>query len=147
MEVFEKLQDFLPLIQVDKRGRITKLIEVNSNLGEQLPNIYSEGGIHEVVQELRLRDPKLRKEALQYYENVCYICEQDYSKLYGDLGISFLEVHHKIPISNGVRENSVADVCLVCANCHRMIHSIGKDGIPIDELREIIRENRAKSET
>lgn len=145
MEIIANLKDYLPLYQVDVHGKLIKWSSENSNHSHQLPNVYSEGGIQEITQELRIRDPKLRIEALQYYENICYICEQDYSKLYGNLGISFLEVHHKIPISDGVRENSVTDVCLVCANCHRMIHSIGKDGIPIDELREIIKENKEKS--
>lgn len=143
MEIIEKLQDFLTLYQVDKHGRSKKIIVVNSNQRDQLLNTYSEGGIREVTQELHIRDPKLRIEALQRYKNICYCCEQDYTEIYGDLGISFLEVHHKIPVSDGARKNSVDDVCLVCANCHRMIHSIGKDGILINELREIIRENRA----
>jgi 5-methylcytosine-specific restriction protein A len=108
---------------------------------------YIEGGIREITSEIRNRDPKLRREALNYYNMVCCICEQDFSKIYGDMGDNYLEIHHLIPISDGERKNTVKDVRVVCANCHRMIHSVGKDGVPIEELSENIKQNKEKSKS
>lgn len=143
MEIVDNLEELIPCYIIGSDGILSELVKEELFL----PNgttTYIEGGIREITLEIKNRDPKLRREALDYYNLVCCICEQDFSKIYGDLGEDYLEIHHIIPISEGERKNTVKDVRVVCANCHRMIHSIGKGGIPIEELHEMVSRNKGK---
>lgn len=71
----------------------------------------------------------------------CEICRFDYARRYGDHGKGFIEAHHTRPLSQLPAEGAsikLADLILLCANCHRMIHRKTPWLTP-DELREIIR--------
>jgi 5-methylcytosine-specific restriction protein A len=47
----------------------------------------------------------------------------NFERIYGDRGRGFIECHHVVPLHvAGTRVNSTADLALLCANCHRMIH-------------------------
>jgi 5-methylcytosine-specific restriction protein A len=55
---------------------------------------------------------------------VCQICRFDFAARYGRLGEGYIECHHVVPISQ-LRPGSrtkVADLALLCSNCHRMVH-------------------------
>jgi 5-methylcytosine-specific restriction enzyme A len=55
----------------------------------------------------------------------CEVCGFEYALIYGDRGASFIECHHIVPVHElraGDR-TKLADLRLVCANCHRMIHA------------------------
>ena len=146
MKIIESIEEVIPCYIVGSDGILKELVkEELSPVNDTVTHI--EGGIREVTLEIRNRDPKLRREALDYYKLVCCICEQDFSTIYGDLGENYLEIHHIIPISDGERENTVKDVRVVCANCHRMIHSVGKNGVPIEELSGNIKRNKEKSKS
>ncbi|MDD2649022.1 MAG: HNH endonuclease [Eubacteriales bacterium] len=73
----------------------------------------------------------------------CEICDFSFTDTYGKIGEGFIEAHHIVPISTA-KENAAVkleDMCLVCANCHRMLHrKKPTDGeyLSIDELRSII---------
>ena len=52
----------------------------------------------------------------------CGACGFDFERAYGKLGTGFAECHHVAPVSElrpGQRTN-LADLAIVCANCHRM---------------------------
>ena len=51
----------------------------------------------------------------------CEICSFDFFEVYGDLGSCFFECHHVIPLCElpGRRMTCLADLAVVCANCHR----------------------------
>jgi 5-methylcytosine-specific restriction protein A len=71
---------------------------------------------------------------------VCEVCEFDFGKRYGERGNGFIEAHHTQPLAT-LAENSktkLADLALVCANCHRMIHAL-KPWFSIEELRAVLR--------
>jgi 5-methylcytosine-specific restriction protein A len=55
----------------------------------------------------------------------CEACAFDFSAAYGTRGNGFIECHHTKPISELKPEESthLADLALLCANCHRMIHA------------------------
>jgi hypothetical protein len=55
-------------------------------------------------------------------------CGFEFEKMYGVLGKNFAEIHHLKPLSDqpGPRRPKLADLAVVCANCHRMIHRHGK---------------------
>ena len=71
---------------------------------------------------------------------VCEVCEFDFYRIYGDLGLGYIECHHNNPISTLTQESEtrVGDLSLLCANCHRMIHRI-RPWITVNELKAIIK--------
>jgi predicted HNH restriction endonuclease len=70
---------------------------------------------------------------------VCVVCGFDFHATYGPVGEGFIECHHTVPVSelkDGMRTN-LADVVLVCSNCHRMLHR-RRPWLGIEELRTIL---------
>ncbi len=82
--------------------------------------------------ENKLRLAKIR-EALAGNQGrlVCEVprCGFDFGMRYGEIGMGYAQVHHLKPLSSvshkGVR-NKLADLVVVCANCHVMIHKGGE---------------------
>ncbi|MEH6375651.1 HNH endonuclease [Streptomyces sp. KLMMK] len=76
----------------------------------------------------RERDPKLRRRKLAHAQRLgqplrCEVCAFDFSRLYGQLGEGYIEVHHVVPLHmSGLRKTELDDLALLCANCHRMCH-------------------------
>lgn len=91
----------------------------------------------------RSRDSRLRKKLLQKMTDdrlVCAICDFAAPPLARELRESFYEAHHVRPLAEaeGVTTTKVADLALVCANCHRFIHrliAISKRWVSIAEAR------------
>ncbi|MFE5143264.1 HNH endonuclease [Streptomyces fagopyri] len=51
------------------------------------------------------------------------MCSFVFSTAYGELGAGYIEVHHRPPLHiSGVTETRIADLALLCADCHRMCH-------------------------
>ena len=68
------------------------------------------------------------------------MCGFDFVKTYGVLGEDFAEVHHLNPLSErspaewtSTMRTNVAEVAVLCSNCHRMIHR-RKPALSIEEL-------------
>lgn len=68
----------------------------------------------------------------------CDVCAFDFTDTYGELGDGFIEAHHTLPVSrlDGKTKTKVADLALVCSNCHRMLHR-GRL-LSVKELRKIV---------
>lgn len=66
----------------------------------------------------------------------CEVCRLDFAHRYGERGRGFIEAHHKVPVSqlDGKKRTKVADLSLVCSNCHRMLHR-GQPLLSIEQLR------------
>jgi 5-methylcytosine-specific restriction enzyme A len=69
----------------------------------------------------------------------CEVCGFDFEKVYGSIGIGFIECHHLIPLESIIVEHvtRLSDLALVCANCHRMLHS-RNPVLTLGELREVL---------
>lgn len=54
----------------------------------------------------------------------CEACDFRFDEVYGELGGDYCEVHHRKLLAgrNGVNHTSMADLAILCSNCHRMIH-------------------------
>lgn len=53
----------------------------------------------------------------------CEVCKFDFAATYGALGERFIEAHHIVPLAQaGTTRTVLADLALVCSNCHRMLH-------------------------
>ncbi len=85
--------------------------------------------VKEKKAEARAADPLLR----------CEACQVSFAETYGEHGDGYIECHHTLPVSQlapGQRTKK-ADLALVCANCHRMIHR-HKPWLSIAELRKLL---------
>ena len=88
------------------------------------------------------RSKKARERCLKRWGYKCYICGMDFETTYGEIGKGFIEVHHKVPISQRKGEYELVperDMIPLCSNCHSMVHY--KVDVPrdVDELRKLIR--------
>jgi hypothetical protein len=82
--------------------------------------------------EWRLRAAKI-KDALARKNGrlICEVpgCEFDFLKRYGEIGRNYAHVHHKEQLSKAPKSGkkvTLADLAIVCANCHAMVHVGGK---------------------
>jgi 5-methylcytosine-specific restriction protein A len=72
----------------------------------------------------------------------CEACDFDFATVYGELGEGFAECHHKLPLAIGERRTLLADLAIMCANCHRMLHR-RSPWLAIEELRALVEAGRA----
>ncbi|WP_260703262.1 MrcB family domain-containing protein [Edaphobacter flagellatus] len=72
------------------------------------------------------RNNALAKKAKKIHGFSCQACGFDFVKAYGSIGENFIEAHHLTPLSelkgHIVTLDPRKDFCVLCANCHRMIH-------------------------
>lgn len=90
------------------------------------------------------RNPKNRREAIKIHGLRCKVCGFDFQEKYGDLGQSFIEIHHIKPLSSigeEVKINPETDLRPVCSNCHQMIHRRRGKVYSIEELKAIVKNN------
>jgi 5-methylcytosine-specific restriction protein A len=53
----------------------------------------------------------------------CEACGFDFGAVYGERGEGYIECHHVVPLHEaGEGTTRLADLALICSNCHRMIH-------------------------
>ena len=70
----------------------------------------------------------------------CEVCDFDFAAMYGSRGVGFIECHHKQPLSSLAlgAKTKLADLALVCSNCHSMLHR-GSPWPSVDDLRRSLR--------
>jgi 5-methylcytosine-specific restriction protein A len=110
-----------------------------------------EGRVLTRLHKLRERSPTLarkKKEAVLAKQGAlrCEVCEFDFHATYGKLGEGFAECHHKVPISSYeiTTKTTLADLHVVCSNCHRMLHK-GERWPSVEELRSSLKTQLGKS--
>lgn len=71
----------------------------------------------------------------------CEACSFDFLETYGERGAGFIECHHTKPISemSPGAKTKLADLALLCANCHRIVH-VRSPWLTIDQLKAILSE-------
>lgn len=68
----------------------------------------------------------------------CEGCGFDFEAAYGELGEGFIECHHTVPLAeSGSTKTSLAQLSLLCSNCHRMVHR-ARPFLSIDDLKKIV---------
>jgi 5-methylcytosine-specific restriction protein A len=69
----------------------------------------------------------------------CEACGFDFEREYGERGTGFIECHHTWPVHTlrAGQKTKLTELALLCANCHRMIHS-KTPWLDLEELRRII---------
>ncbi len=87
-----------------------------------------EGRVVEKLVKVAERNPQLREAKIAQSRQergtiACEVCGFDFELAYGQLGEGYIHVHRRVPLHfTGEIENKPADLILVCANCHVMIH-------------------------
>ena len=90
---------------------------------------YAEGRAYYALHRKLERNPKIAKKVKnkrlkEQGDLCCDVCGFSFHKRYGAIGIGFIEAHHTLPVASlkGRRSTKLADMALVCSNCHRMLH-------------------------
>ena len=102
-----------------------------------------EGGLALRAHLRHERDPKLRREKLAETKRrglpiACEVCEFDFARTYGSHGLDYIECHHRIPLHvTGKTRTRLADLALLCSNCHRMIHR-SKQWLTVEQLKDLV---------
>ena len=70
----------------------------------------------------------------------CEACTFDFAKGYGDHGKGFIEVHHTLPLHTLTQSSRItlADLALLCSNCHRMVHRKKHHWLTMRELHALV---------
>lgn len=99
-----------------------------------------EGTKTEVLCLSRKRSRTLRDLAFKKAGGVCCVCDRDFSKLLDGRGVRVLQVHHRKQLSARVAPSvtMVADLAVVCANCHMLLHLDSEQALDVDELRSML---------
>lgn len=75
----------------------------------------------------------------------CMACGINMAEKYGEPGYNYIELHHKVPYSqmkeNDTRTLCASDFCVLCPNCHRMIHKLADAG-DLETLQDIVNHNK-----
>ena len=133
-----KLADIVIGLQAKTFGKtnvasITKLDEIIDLPPAEIESDITglEGKLLTRVHSFKERDKKFSKKVKEFYKKknggklICEACGLDPISIYGPDGDSCIEAHHKIPIEE-LQPDSVTridDMAMVCASCHRIIHT------------------------
>lgn len=101
----------------------------------------SEGKVFYTYSKKFERNPKIRKQAIDYHGVICHACGFEFEKKYGELGKGYIEIHHNKPLYKNGSEVNVDienDLTPVCSNCHRMLHRQRHQVLSVESLKEVI---------
>lgn len=112
---------------------------------------YAEGRylyrIHRTRERSQSLTTKKKQQAWAEGRLFCEVCGLQPVDLYGENGPRALECHHVIPLNalSGESKTKLADLALVCASCHRVIHASNPPLVPVqlaDALRADVKLER-----
>ena len=127
-QIFETLQSDI--------NQINYADEIIDNDGEQ----FFEGTKKTITVNSYERNPTVRKKCIEHYGYKCIVCDFDFEKKYGDIGKSYIHIHHRIPlhsIGKNYEVDYIKDLVPVCPNCHSMIHKKNPP-FTIEKMKEIL---------
>lgn len=103
-----------------------------------------EGRVLTRLHRFRERSRKLveqcKKAALNKHGRLfCAACGFDFATKYGPTGHGLIDVHHTKPVHTLVAggKTNIADLALLCANCHRVVHS-ARRWLTVDQLKLLL---------
>lgn len=104
------------------------------------PSKYIEGKLKKVYVNKYERDNNARIKCIEHYGYECFVCGFDFEKFYGDIGVKYIHVHHKVPVAEIKKTyevDPIADLVPLCPNCHAMVHRTTPP-LKIEQLVEIL---------
>ena len=147
-EIWESVREFADLRVATVEARILHDLDAEiAPLGEHVM-VGFDGESKARVTTVRERDPALRDVALRLHGTSCQACGFDFETFYGEWGRGFAEVHHVELLSEAPAHGRVvdprADLVVLCANCHRMVHREAGRVLSIADLRNLITQARRR---
>ena len=121
-------------------GQAPPLREVILPEEVDVTKIYREGATKKIIINTYERSAEARSICIKHHGLNCVVCNFDFEKIYGQMGINFIHVHHLNPLSevgNSYELNPIEDLRPVCPNCHAMLHK-RKPTYTIQELQAIM---------
>lgn len=110
--------------------------------------VGTEGKVKVRIHRQKERDKKLvriakKKFKLQFGKIFCECCGIDFQESYSEIGVDFIEAHHRVPISqvDEGAKTAVDDLAMLCPNCHRMVHKTPDCSIEL--VQELIQQNNS----
>jgi 5-methylcytosine-specific restriction protein A len=126
-------------------------IAVVSEVREDSPayDVFAEGRVVTETHLRRERDPQLRGRLLADRRSKaalkCEMCGRQADTFDAAFAESIFEAHHIIPLAASVeRKTRLADMALLCACCHRIIHkaiAIKGSWLSIEQAKKLISKN------
>ena len=114
----------------------THLSEIDSAIHSETDLEGFEGELRSAYRRHRQREQKLRKAKIRQEMQAnggrlrCTVphCNFDFVERYGEIGVGFAHVHHLKPLHDRTvpSRTKLADLAIVCPNCHAMIHQGGE---------------------
>ncbi len=104
------------------------------------PELYVEGTKRKITVNAYERDREARNKCIEMKGTNCAVCDMNFEKVYGQIGIGFIHVHHVKPlhtIQESYKVNPETDLEPVCPNCHAMLHRSSQE-ITIKQLKEML---------
>ncbi|MES2106827.1 MAG: HNH endonuclease, partial [Pseudomonadota bacterium] len=96
--------------------------------------------LHRVRERSRKLVEQCKNLALKKHGRLfCAACGFDFEVKYGIVGRGVIEVHHTKPVhtlSEGDK-TKIDDLALLCANCHRVVHS-SKKWLTVDQVKALV---------
>lgn len=72
----------------------------------------------------------------------CEACGIDFGEMYGDFADGYIECHHRTPLHvSGPTSTTLADLALICANCHRVVH-LARPWMAVEDLGKLVESRR-----
>jgi len=102
-------------------GSVYGVLDVTDLENEHL--LVSEGHLRLRTATKASRSQALRKLALKMHGSICTACGLDFHAKYKAVKRDCIELHHVVPISEGIRENTIKNLIPLCPNCHRVAHT------------------------
>lgn len=111
---------------IDDTQRPSKAKESSYSKKANSTGYYEEGTSSYRSQNSYERNPKARNECIKLYGRDCSVCCINFESVYGDIGKTFIHVHHLTPLKQrggkAYKVDPETDLRPVCPNCHAMLH-------------------------
>tara|TARA_R110000782_G_scaffold240177_7_gene326632 strand:- start:2797 stop:3591 length:795 start_codon:yes stop_codon:yes gene_type:complete len=102
--------------------------------------IFEEGAKFSVRSTSVERNPEAREKCIEHFGCKCNACGFDFKKAYGDIGIGYIHVHHRVDLSTKTDVHTVdpqKDLIPLCPNCHAMVHK-EKPAMSVEKLKNLL---------
>lgn len=140
-DVWNKFEPFFTDSYIDSKCRIDSIkMEAADELEKEGVKEGDEKVVRHILRE-RNRDIVIKKKQ-EAIKKGCLRCEICGFSFIDKFGKEFIECHHKTPISQtgSGTKTKLEDLGLVCANCHRMLHSKFKGKyLKMEELKALLK--------
>ncbi len=127
---------------VQVRWRFQDVLPIYPDEVELAPKqMFVEGAVRTVQVNAYERNAEARRACITHHGTTCKVCGFDFAGRFGDLGLGFIHVHHKVPLAD-IRTtyelDPIHDLAPVCPNCHAMLHR-SNPPMTIEQLRAVMR--------